>query len=123
MFFIVRGCLKVLKDTGSGTGPLLLRPPQHVGDMCLFTKNATRTRTIVSVMHSELLVVLKATVMSLLQDFPRLRKYYEDFKKVNATGKAAETGVTYCELCGEPGHGRSHSPALQVVAKLVSQSP
>ena len=46
-------------------------------------------------MHSELLVVLKATVLSLLQDFPRLRKYYDDFKKVTALPVSMRAGCIF----------------------------
>lgn len=114
MCFIVRGKLCVLAialDDGQGVTNKILMSPSWIGDMCIFT-DMKRTKTVVSVTHSELLVVQKSSVMVLVNEFPKIISSYRTFKAKVDNGDLLACGVV-CEYCQDYGHSVGDCPQLQ----------
>lgn len=113
MCFIVRGRLRVLQaDVDSQylkadperkhNKTLSLTAPSWIGDMSLF-KDVVRAKTVISVTHSELLTVMKATLIEVMQEFPKVKAYVELFQRRIDEGDFVGAGIL-CKHCGRPGH-------------------
>lgn len=117
MCFIVRGKIRVLRadpdaqQDEKNKGAICLSPPSWIGDLCLF-KDVIRSKTVISVTHSELLTIHKETIMQLIQEFPKTLPYYRDYQKKVLSGDLASAGII-CEYCGDPGHFVADCPKLK----------
>mmetsp|Transcript_142575 Transcript_142575/g.259221 ORF Transcript_142575/g.259221 Transcript_142575/m.259221 type:complete len:253 (-) Transcript_142575:18-776(-) len=71
-----------------------------------------RTKTVVSVTHSELLVVQKNSVLLLVNEFPKILTSYRRFKQKCENGDLMSVGVL-CECCQQFGHAVGDCPQIQ----------
>jgi hypothetical protein len=85
----------------------------YMGDLCIFKEDLKRTRTVICVAHSELLVIHRSTIQVLMTEFPKLSRYYDQFKNQIDTGTAAQVGASVCQICGESGHSELFCPNSQ----------
>eukprot|EP00746_Dinoflagellata_sp_MGD_P024262 gnl/MRDRNA2_/MRDRNA2_15690_c0_seq1.p1 gnl/MRDRNA2_/MRDRNA2_15690_c0~~gnl/MRDRNA2_/MRDRNA2_15690_c0_seq1.p1 ORF type:complete len:448 (-),score=52.04 gnl/MRDRNA2_/MRDRNA2_15690_c0_seq1:47-1222(-) len=103
--YIVRGKLKILRAKKHKTGAkqsVYLESPSWIGDLCLF-QDMERSNTVVSMTHSELLTISKDSLLCLLDEFPKARICYEEYRLRVSRGDLSAAGVR-CNYCQSPGH-------------------
>eukprot|EP00746_Dinoflagellata_sp_MGD_P060918 gnl/MRDRNA2_/MRDRNA2_25814_c0_seq1.p1 gnl/MRDRNA2_/MRDRNA2_25814_c0~~gnl/MRDRNA2_/MRDRNA2_25814_c0_seq1.p1 ORF type:complete len:179 (+),score=24.69 gnl/MRDRNA2_/MRDRNA2_25814_c0_seq1:194-730(+) len=69
----------------------------------------TRTHTIVSLTHSELLLLRKETVVEVIDEYPKTRPHYDEWQEWAET---VEEGGISCEHCGGLGHTVRNCPTI-----------
>lgn len=128
MCFIIRGKLRILANrkaqakanraskmsmkSDMAAEDVELESPSWIGDLCLFTE-MVRSNTVISITHSELLMVSKDSVVSLVMEFPKLQPVYESWqKKIEDTEESGEVVGLRCECCGGLGHSAANCPKL-----------
>lgn len=92
--------------------------PSWIGDMCLFV-DMVRTKTVLSVTHSELLLVQKSTIQNLLVEFPKVVPYYEEFQERVTRRDLVGAGIC-CSNCHAPGHAMNDCPAAQHALRMAA---
>merc|ERR1719191_1743837 len=98
------------KSANDRPPPIVLQPPNWIGDLCLFQDYTVRTSTVVALTHAELLTVWKEAIDTLVNEFPQAQKAYDDFRQlVEEMGDKA----TRCAHCGAPGHTIAHCQQLE----------
>mmetsp|Transcript_116761 Transcript_116761/g.267976 ORF Transcript_116761/g.267976 Transcript_116761/m.267976 type:complete len:382 (+) Transcript_116761:1-1146(+) len=117
MFFIVSGRVQVIgsevrKKNGiafpGSLPPSFLDPPSYFGDLALF-KALARAQTIVSIEHTELLMVSRPMLLDLAAEMPAFDKYYRKAVAAVERGDLVAAGLQ-CGSCRGMGHTTARCP-------------